>query len=189
MLKTRYFSIVLFAAALIFAAAFPTLAQKASPIKTKLSGIQSRVKRIGAEELKALLKPKGKPLVVNFWATWCDPCREEFPDLVKLDTEFKGKIDLITVSLDDLEDIDTIVPKFLKEVNAEMPAYLLKTTDDDAAIRMVSPDWEGNLPMTIIFNADGSVAYKRAARIRYEVVKSEIEKLTDHKLSQLHFSR
>src|SRR5688572_3558066 len=85
------------------------------------------VTRINTLGLKKLLKPQGKPLLINFWATWCDPCREEFPDLVKIDTNYRGKLDVITVSLDDLADIKTFVPKFLSEMKAEMPAYLLKT--------------------------------------------------------------
>src|SRR5215203_2074485 len=43
-----------------------------------------KVTQIDEQGLKDLLKPKGKPLLINFWATWCDPCREEFPDLVKI---------------------------------------------------------------------------------------------------------
>src|SRR6188508_1091632 len=62
------------------------------------------VKLVDEIGLKGLLVPKDKPLLVNFWATWCEPCREEFPDLVKLDNEFKGKIDFITISLDDPAD-------------------------------------------------------------------------------------
>src|SRR4051794_37851872 len=73
-----------------------------------------KVTPIDIEGLKPLLKPSGKPLLINFWATWCDPCREEFPDLVKLDNEFRGKIDLVTISMDDLADIDRDVPKFLR---------------------------------------------------------------------------
>jgi thiol-disulfide isomerase/thioredoxin len=62
--------------------------------------------------LRKALTPSRKPLLVNFWATWCDPCREEFPDLVKLDAEYKGKIDFITISLDELSEIDRDVPSF-----------------------------------------------------------------------------
>src|SRR3982750_1512348 len=61
-----------------------------------------KVTQIGIEALKPLLKPNAKPLLVNFWATWCDPCREEFPDLVKIENEFRGKVDFVLVSLDDL---------------------------------------------------------------------------------------
>src|SRR5215203_4722788 len=38
-----------------------------------------KIMQIDDAKIKALLKPNGKPLLVNFWATWCVPCREEFP--------------------------------------------------------------------------------------------------------------
>jgi thiol-disulfide isomerase/thioredoxin len=84
------------------------------------------VTQIDAKGLKDLLKPNGKPLLINFWATWCASCREEFPDLVKIGTDYKGKIDLITVSLDELSEINGEVPKFLAQMKSESPAYLLK---------------------------------------------------------------
>ncbi|MEO6655809.1 MAG: TlpA disulfide reductase family protein [Pyrinomonadaceae bacterium] len=136
-----------------------------------------KVTQIDTDGLKKLLKPNGKPLLINFWATWCDPCREEFPDLVKLDAAYKGKLDFITVSLDDLADIKTYVPKFLGEMNAEMPAYLLKTADESAAIAMVAKDWNGNLPLTILFAATGEAAYVRKGKIRFETVTTEIDKV------------
>lgn len=135
------------------------------------------VTRVDIEGLRKLIKPNGKPLLINFWATWCDPCREEFPDLVKLDAAYKGKIDFITVSLDELSDLKTYVPQFLAEVNAEMPAYLLKTPDDNAAITMVSKDWTGNLPFTILFTPSGDIAYLRKGKIRYASAVIEIDKV------------
>src|SRR5438477_3978864 len=101
--------------------------------KTTAAAVQNaaaslpKVTQIDIEGLRKLLKPSGKPLLINFWATWCGPCREEFPDLVKISCEFRGKIDIITVSLDDLADIKTYVPKFISEMKSEMPAYLLHT--------------------------------------------------------------
>jgi len=137
------------------------------------------VTRIDAAGLTKLTKPNGKPLLVNFWATWCGPCREEFPDLVRLDSVYRGKIDIVTVSLDDLADIKTQVPKFLVSMKAKMPAYLLSTPDDDqsAAIQMILKDWSGNLPLTIVFSPDGSIAYQHSQRLRYDTAAAEIDKL------------
>lgn len=136
-----------------------------------------KVTQIDIEGLRSLLVPKGKPVLINFWATWCEPCREEFPDLVKLDTVYRGKIDFITVSLDDVADLTGAVPKFLGEMKATMPAYLLSTPDESAAITMVSKDWNGNLPLTIIFTPGGNTGYLRKGKIRYDTVAAEIDKL------------
>lgn len=127
--------------------------------------------------MKDLLKPKGKPLLINFWATWCGPCREEFPDLVKIGTDYKGKVDLITISLDELSEIDGEVPKFLAEMRSDSPAYLLKTPDADAAIALVSKDWQGALPFTILFNAHGEATYSKQGKFQTDILEGEIERL------------
>ena len=62
--------------------------------------VTAKVTKIDEKAFAELIKPGEKPLLINFWATWCVPCVEEFPDLVKIDKEYKGKIDFITVSLD-----------------------------------------------------------------------------------------
>jgi thiol-disulfide isomerase/thioredoxin len=130
--------------------------------------------KIDADGMKELLSAKDRPLLVNFWATWCDPCREEFPDLVTIDKEFAGKIDFIIISLDDPDDLETAVPDFLKEMNATMPSYLLSTPDEDEAINWVSKNWGGALPFTILYDKNGAVAFSRlgkvnAARLRQEI--------------------
>lgn len=138
-----------------------------------------RVTQINNDGLAKLLKPQGRPLLINFWATWCEPCREEFPDLIRLDAEYRGRVDMITVSMDELSDIRTFVPKFLGEVGSKMPAFLLKTNDEDGAIRMVSDKWPGNLPMTVIYDASGAKVYERNGKVKYETLKVEFEKLLE----------
>ena len=104
-----------------------TKRRKRQPKIELKSGPLTRV--INAEEMQSLLKRDGtRPLLVNFWATWCDPCREEFPDLVKIDHDYRPKgLDFIAISLDDLVDLKTEVPKFLREMKARMPVYLLSS--------------------------------------------------------------
>jgi len=135
------------------------------------------IKQIDANGLRKALTPSRKPLLVNFWATWCDPCREEFPDLVKLDAEYKGKIDFITISLDELSEIDRDVPKFLTDMKAPMPAYLLKAQDDEAAIAFVSKEWSGALPLTILYDPSGKQIYYRQGKVKIDTVRAEIDKL------------
>jgi len=151
---------------------------KPAPIESNLP----KVTQINALELGNLLKREGenaKPLLVNFWATWCEPCREEFPDLVKINADYQEKIDFITVSLDELSEIGRDVPKFLAEMKATMPAYLLKTPDEEAAIASVSKTWQGGLPFTILFGAKGETVYSRQGKVKLEVLRPEIEKIAN----------
>lgn len=143
-----------------------------------IAGSRAAVTQIDEVGLKKLLVPNGRPLLINFWATWCDPCREEFPELVKIDAEYKGKIDFITISLDDLVDINTAVPKFLSDMKAGMPAYLLRTADEEGAMRSVSPDWAGGLPFTILFDENGKTKYFRQGKVRPDILRTELTKRT-----------
>ena len=153
---------------------------KKVPVKKNVVANLPKVTQIDAEALANLLKRKGetvKPLLINFWATWCDPCREEFPELVKIDADYKGKIDFITVSLDDLAEINRDVPKFIAEMKSKMPAFLLKTENEETAIASVSKDWQGGLPFTILFNEKGEIAYSRQGKIKPAVLRAEIDKI------------
>lgn len=134
---------------------------------------------IDTEALKALLtQQRERPLLVNFWATFCDPCRDEFPDLVKIDQEYRPQsLDFVTVSLDDMSDIETTVPEFLGSMKATMPAYLLNVSDPEPAINLVDTKWRGDLPATYLYNEKGEVVYKHIGRVKTEELRSAIEKV------------
>jgi thiol-disulfide isomerase/thioredoxin len=127
--------------------------------------------------LKKVMVPNGKPLLVNFWATWCDPCREEFPDLVRIDQQYKGKIDFITVSLDEAENITTTVPKFLTAMKSEMPPYLLKASDENTFITSIAKDWQGGMPFTALYSASGELVYYREGKVILDTLHSELNKV------------
>jgi len=156
-------------------------AQKTAPAKgiAKATATLPDVKVIDELALKGILVPKDKPLLVNFWATWCEPCREEFPDLVKLDNEFKGKIDFITISLDDPADSSGPVKSFLAAMKAQMPAYVLKTADESAVITSVSKEWFGGMPFTILYHPKGNAVYERQGKVQLDVVRPQIDKLVN----------
>lgn len=137
------------------------------------------VSAIDTNELKDLLtQQRERPLLVNFWATFCDPCRDEFPDLVKIDKEYRPHaLDFVTVSLDDVADIKTGVPKFLDEMKATMPAYLLNATDPEPAINIVDPRWRGDLPATYLYNEKGEIVYKHIGRVNPAELREAIEKV------------
>lgn len=141
------------------------------------------VREVNAEGLKKLLQRGGgdaaqaRPLLVNFWATWCDPCREEMPDLVKIDTEFRPRgLDFILVSADDISEIKTGVPAFLRKMNAAMPSYLLSTPDVEAAMGLIDPAWGGELPATFLLDREGKVAFKHFGRVKLAELRPALEK-------------
>ena len=126
-----------------------------------------------------MLKRDGShPLLVNYWATWCDPCRDEFPDLVKIDKQYRAQgLDFIAITLDDLADINTAVPKFLREMKAKMPVYLLNVADPEPSINLVDREWGGALPATFLYNNKGEMVYKHFGRIQTDELRAAIEKV------------
>ena len=138
------------------------------------------IRVIDLEGLKKVLQrdPNDKrPLLLNFWATWCDPCREEFPDLVKLDADYKDKpLNFVAVSLDDITDIKSEVPKFLNQMKATMPVVLLNVKDPEPAIKIVDPTWDGQLPATFLYDKDGKVVFKHFGKIKPDELRAAIDK-------------
>jgi thiol-disulfide isomerase/thioredoxin len=119
-----------------------------------------------------------KPLLVNFWATWCEPCRTEFPDLVRIDAEFRPRgLEFVVVSVDDVSEIKTGVPRFLRRMRAEMPAYLLNATDTDSAVTSVDPTWNGELPATFLYDREGKVVFKHTGIVKPVELRAALEKV------------
>jgi thiol-disulfide isomerase/thioredoxin len=143
----------------------------------------SEVKEDGLKSLLRVGEERERPLLVNFWATWCGPCREEFPDLVKLRARYAADhLDFALVSLDDISDIETAVPDFLLESGAaSLPAYLLNAEDDGAAINLVDPTWAGELPATFLYDRSGHVVFKHKGRIKPAELQAAIDKILDAK--------
>jgi len=108
---------------------------------------------------QVLAKYKGKPLVVTFWATWCEPCRDEFPMLVDLAKQYGPQgLAIFGVSLDGDAEIN-LVRRFLARNQPQFPNYRQKMgIDVDAFYRGVNPAWTGTMPETIFYNRDGRIA-------------------------------
>ena len=121
-------------------------------------------------------------MLVNFWATWCDPCREEFPDLVKIDADYGARnLNFVTVSLDDVSEIKTEVPKFLKEMKATMPTVLLNVNDPEPAIKAVDVGWDGQLPATFLYDKNGKVVFRHFGKIKPDELRAAIDKEVSRK--------
>ena len=135
---------------------------------------------IDENALKSLLGAgagRARPLLVNFWATWCVPCREEFPDLLKIRGQYDAvRLDFVLVSLDDPTDIDKAVPEFLSEQRATaLPSYLLHASDDSIAINLVDPTWSGELPATFLYDRSGQVVFKHKGRIKPAELRAALD--------------
>lgn len=96
---------------------------------------------------------KGKVVLVNFWATWCPPCREEIPSMVKLNQAMQGKnFRMLAISID--EGGKGAVEEFFKRNGATLPALL--DTDGQVARRYGTT----GVPETFVVDTKGVIAKK-----------------------------
>lgn len=95
-----------------------------------------------------------KAVLLNVWATWCVPCVEEFPHIVKVQEEFRDDLQVVFISADFPEEIDRI-NGFLKDQAVDWQTYI-KDDRDEPFIDAVWPKWTGAIPATVIYNKDGT---------------------------------
>jgi thiol-disulfide isomerase/thioredoxin len=120
---------------------------------------------------------RGKILLVDFWATWCAPCREELPKLVSLHAENKQKgFDFITVSCDEPEQ-ETEAVQFLTKQGAPEPHYIRHARSDDAFINAIDPKWSGALPALFLFDRAGRQAQSFVGEVDIKQLKEAVTKL------------
>jgi len=96
--------------------------------------------------------------IVNFWATWCQPCVKELPYFVEAENQLKGnKVKFIMVSMDFRKMIDSKLKPFLAKNKVPGRVILLDDPDSNTWIPKVNPDWDGAIPVTLIFNKEKSI--------------------------------
>ena len=116
---------------------------------------------------------KGKPIVVNFWATWCGPCRAEIPSLVELNTQYsaEGKdVVILGISVDD--PIEKLKP-YATQMKMNYPVLVGNGRDDvqDA----FGPLW--GIPVTVFIDREGRIAKKHSGIASKEQFEQEIKAL------------
>jgi thiol-disulfide isomerase/thioredoxin len=107
---------------------------------------------------KLVQQNRGKPLLINFWATWCEPCRDEYPMLSELAKEYAPK-GLRVVGVNSDQDGDLILMRrFIARYKPVFPNYRKKPgkPEEEAEFNQaVLPDWRGELPATFLYDQDG----------------------------------
>jgi thiol-disulfide isomerase/thioredoxin len=138
---------------LLAALAFSAASAAAEPVK--LVRPEQYASRI-------VMPKKGRVLVVNFWATWCDPCREEMPALAAAAKGFASKdVAVVLISVDSLKR-QPDVATFLAKEKVPFVCWQAKVHDAQTFVDAVDKAWSGAVPYTIVYDRKGAVSSKLA---------------------------
>ncbi|WP_028104561.1 TlpA disulfide reductase family protein [Pseudoduganella violaceinigra] len=120
-------------------------------------------------EQEALSKWQGKPLLVNFWASWCGPCVEEMPELSELqNSELGKKVQVLGIGIDSPSNI----AEFTQKVKVAYPIYVAGMSGTELSRKFGNT--QGGLPFTVLIGADGTVKKTYLARLKFDALKADL---------------
>ena len=143
------------------------LAAAAGPPRADLTLQDSGGRRVHLRDLR------GKPVVLNFWATWCGPCNAEFPLLVSLEREYGPRgVQFLAASLDDAKT-SSRVPEFTARFQPGFPVWLGATADDLDRLGL------GNaVPATAFLDPEGHIVARILGQAQRDEMLARLEWLT-----------
>lgn len=113
--------------------------------------------------------------MLNFWATWCPPCREEMPELSELHTEYNNKnVVVLGVAIDEL----ALVKEFTQESPVSYPLFSAENEGMELASNLGND--KGVLPYTVIINTQGNVVNSYFGRINKTLISEALLPLLAH---------
>ncbi len=128
-------------------------------------------------QAKIVAPAKGKVLLVNFWATYCVPCRKEMPQLVALEGRLKAKgFQFVTVSADEPEQTKD-AGAFLDKAKVPAPVFIRKAKDDDKFAAAMDPKWSGALPASFLYDKTGKKVRSFFGEVNLVELEAAIKKL------------
>lgn len=158
-------------AAAIVAVLFVGLGKNPAEIRSPLVGKPAPVfalREVGTNRTVDITQYRGKPLVVNFWATWCGPCWEEHPVLVANARMFEGSVSFLGVVFQDKEDK---ILGFLQQRGSSYPTVV------DEAGKTAIAYGVGGVPETYFIDANGVIVAKFNGPMSPDVLREHIQKV------------
>lgn len=120
-----------------------------------------------------------KILLVNIWATWCVPCKEEFPDLITLYKETPSdQLDIVAISVDYPDEFDSKIAPFLTSLAVPFPVFVSNVAVQDSFINAFHRDWSGAVPATFVYDTNGILQTYFIGKQQYAQFKKSIEDIS-----------
>ncbi|WP_395823190.1 TlpA disulfide reductase family protein [Collimonas sp.] len=141
----------------------------AAPENAAVANLFSQSMPDASGKVGSLAQWQGKPLIVNFWATWCGPCVEEMPELNALQTEIAGKnIQILGIGIDSQDNIAQFADKY----KISYPLYVAGSSAT-ALLRQFG-NQAGGLPFTVLIGRDGAVKKMYLGGIKFDELRKDL---------------
>ena len=116
------------------------------------------------EKIHSISEWQQKILVINFWATWCQPCLKEIPEFIQLQTQFTHKnVQFIGVAIDDVSS----VMRYKNTANINYPVLIASEWDGFNLAQQLG-NGANTVPYTVVINATGQIIYRHAGAVKKE---------------------
>src|SRR5262245_42405956 len=139
----------------------------------------AELRSASVEEIeRAVREPGARAVLLNVWATWCGPCREEVPELLRLGREYRQRALRLSLVSAAFADQAGAARDFLKRQGVDFTTFL-KTGDDMKFIDRLDPGWTGALPATFVYDGQGRLQHFHEGRTTY----AELEPLVQSAMS------
>src|ERR1700688_889896 len=127
--------------------------------------------------VKIVQEHRGKPLLMTFWATWCEPCRDEYPMLNELAKQYGPKgLQVVGANFNDDGDL-IVMRRLIARYKPVFPSYRKKHGDEARFTQAVWPDWNGALPVSFLYDKDGKQVGRVLGASNRETYEAAIRQL------------
>ena len=124
------------------------------------------------EKVQPLAQWKGKVMVINFWATWCPPCRAEIPEFIRFQKQYeKQGVLFVGIAIDQKSKVQA----YAKEIGMNYPVLLGDLAGIDLARRIGNT--EGGLPYSVIVDRNGKIVTTQLGTLSFEKLETTIKPL------------
>lgn len=118
-----------------------------------------------------LSKLRGKKVILNFWATWCPPCREEMPEMQKFNDDFKEEVEIVAVNLTESENKEANVAEYIDKYQYTYPIPLDKKAKVRSAYTIIA------VPTTYFINQEGKITKIHPGPMDYDFMKETVKSM------------
>jgi len=145
------------------------------------TGFSQDIRSVKITDVEKLIVESKSPLIINMWATWCQPCIEEIPYFIRevdkhnASVKFPSdSIHLLLISLDFKEAFPADISTFAKKRNFKATIVWLDETNADYFCPKIDPKWSGSIPATLFINHRSGYRNFIEEKLSHEELKKEI---------------